>query len=472
MLALIGFLNHSIMIDNQLKSINPKNNIELRTWDILSLNDIDIIIKKTAQTQSNWSKIDLNTRLIHLKKLTQILRQRADDMSNLMADEMGKPKKQGLKEIIKCAWLCDYYLENSEKILSDKRVKTEFYESFVTYRPIGLVLGIMPWNFPFWQVFRFAVPSLIVGNGVLLKHASNVQGCASMIKDCFTEAGFPNNIFDNLTIPSSLVSKVIEHDQIQGVVITGSTDAGKAVAKIAGKNLKKTVLELGGNDPYLILDDAELDYAVKACIDGRLLNNGQSCISAKRLIVTKNNIKSFTNKLINKLGLKVMGDPHNDVDYGPLVSISARAKVHKMVKSSLKMGAKLNLGGEIPDSDGAFYPITVLSEVKPGMPAFDEEIFGPVFTIVEANDNSHAIDLANNSKYGLGAAVFTSNTKEGKKIAEEKIQAGICFVNDYVKSDPRLPFGGIKMSGYGRELSGYGLMEFVNIKSIVVEDNN
>ena len=392
-------------------------------------------------------------------------------MSALMADEMGKPKKQGMGEISKCVWLCDYYFKNSEQVLNDKHVETEFYESFVTYRPIGLVLGIMPWNFPFWQVFRYAIPSLIAGNGVLLKHASNVQGCANMINDCITEAGFPNNIFNNLQIPSSLVSKVIEHDQIQGVAITGSVNAGKAVAKIAGKNLKKTVLELGGNDPYLILDDAELDHAVKACVEGRLLNNGQSCISAKRLIVTKNNIESFTKKLIDNLVSKVMGDPHDDVDYGPLVSTSARAEVHKMVESSIKMGAKLNLGGKIPNIEGAYYPITVLSKVQPGMPAFEEEIFGPVFSIIEANNNDHAIDLANNSKYGLGAAVFSSDIGGGKKIAEEKIQAGVCFVNDYVKSDPRLPFGGVKMSGYGRELSGYGLMEFVNIKTIVVENN-
>ena len=322
----------------------------------------------------------------------------------------------------------------------------------------------MPWNFPFWQVFRYAIPSLIVGNGVLLKHASNVQGCANMIKDCIMQAEFPINIFNNLQIPSSLVSKVIKHDQVKGVAITGSTNVGKAVAKIAGENLKKTVLELGGNDPYLILDDADLDCAIEACIDGRLLNNGQSCISAKRIIVTKINIESFIKKLINKLDLKIMGDPHDDVDYGPLVSLSARAEVHKMVKSSIKMGAKLNLGGEIPDFDGAYYPITVLSKVQPGMPAFDEEIFGPIFSIIEANDNDHAIDLANDSKYGLGAAVFTSDVDKGRLIAEKKIQSGVCFVNDYVKSDPRLPFGGIKMSGYGRELSGYGLKEFVNIK--------
>ena len=471
MQVLIGFQNH-LMINNQLISINPKNNIKLSSWCIPSLNELYTIINKTAESQPEWSKTGLISRLNIVKNLTFLLKDRAEEMSILMADEMGKPKKQGVGEINKCIWLCDYYLKHAEQILIEKHVKTEFYESYITYRPLGIVLGIMPWNFPFWQVFRFAIPSLIVGNGVILKHASNVQGCANMIEDCFVQAGFPNDIFNNLHIPSSFVSKVIEHNQIQGVAFTGSTKAGKVVAKIAGKNLKKTVLELGGNDPYLILDDADLDCAIEACIDGRLLNNGQSCISAKRIIVTKNNIESFIKKLINNLDLKIMGDPHDDVDYGPLVSLSARAEVHKMVKSSIKMGAKLNLGGEIPDFDGAYYPITVLSKVQPGMPAFDEEIFGPIFSIIEANDNDHAIDLANDSKYGLGAAVFTSDVDKGRLIAEKKIQSGVCFVNDYVKSDPRSPFGGIKMSGYGRELSGYGLKEFVNIKSIVVENIN
>ena len=460
------------MIEKKINSINPKNNIKLSSWKIPSLHDLNVTIRKTAEAQMKWSEVSLISRLDFVKNLAQIISERAKEMSIIMANEMGKPKKQGIGEINKCVWLCDYYLKSSEKALSYNHVKTEFYESYISYRPLGLIFGIMPWNFPFWQVFRYAIPSLIVGNGVLLKHASNVQGCANMIKDCLMEAGLPSNIFNILQIPSSLVSKVIEHDQIQGVAFTGSTKAGKAVAKIAGKNLKKTVLELGGNDPYLILDDADLDHAVIACVEGRLLNSGQSCISAKRIIITINNIKPFTKKLINKLSSKIMGDPLDNVDYGPLVSSSARNEVHKMVQSSIEMGAKLNIGGKIPNSEGAYYPITVLSNVQPGMPAFEEEIFGPVFSIIEADDNDHAIDLANNSKFGLGAAVFTSDISKGKKIAEEKIQAGICFVNDYVKSDPRLPFGGVKMSGYGRELSSYGLMEFVNIKSIVVENNN
>ena len=419
MQVLIGFRNH-LMIKNRLKSINPKNNSKLSSWKIPSSNELSIAINKTAQAQVNWSEIGLISRLSIVKNLTHLLKDRAEEMSILMADEMGKPIKQGMGEISKCIWLCDYYLNNSKQVLCEKYVETEFNKSYVTYRPLGLILGIMPWNFPFWQVFRYAIPSLIVGNGVLLKHASNVQGCANMIKECFIKAELPNNLFNNLQIPNSLVSKVIENDKIQGVAITGSTKAGKAVAKIAGENLKKTVLELGGNDPYLIFDDANLDNAVKACINGRLLNNGQSCISAKRIIVTKNNIESFIKKLTTNLDLKIMGDPHDDVDYGPLVSLSARAEVDKMVKSSIKMGAKLNLGGEIPDFDGAYYPITVLSNVQPGMPAFDEEIFGPIFSIIEANDNDHAIDLANDSKYGLGAAVFTSDINNGRMIAEKK----------------------------------------------------
>ena len=467
---LIGFLNH-LMNKQQLFSINPKNNLKISSWDVPTFDEVYDIIEKTYKSHLEWTSLDLNSRINKIKELGFLIKDKSKMLSILMADEMGKPIKQGLLELNKCIWLCNYYFENAEKFLVKNEIKTEYHKSFVTYSPVGLVLGIMPWNFPFWQVFRFAIPSLVVGNGILLKHSSNVQGCANSIESCFRKAGFPNNIFNNLQIPSPLVSKVIEHNHIQGIAFTGSTNAGKEVAKIAGRNLKKVVLELGGNDPYLILEDAELDHAVKACIEGRLLNNGQSCISAKRIIVTKNNIKSFTEKLIANLDSKVMGDPYDDVDYGPLVSLSARAEVHKMVKSSIKMGAKLNLGGEIPDSNGAYYPIIVLSKVKPGMPAFDEEVFGPVFSIIEAKDNSHAIDLANNSKYGLGAAIFTSDINEGRKIAEEKIQAGVCFVNDYVKSDPRLPFGGVKMSGYGRELSGYGLKEFVNIKTIVVENN-
>tara|TARA_Y100000768_G_scaffold357912_1_gene313332 strand:- start:165 stop:1535 length:1371 start_codon:yes stop_codon:yes gene_type:complete len=453
----------------RLKSINPKNNLNINYWDVPSQIEIGRIINVASITQLSWQNLKLDYRLELINNLSKVLKSQSKELSILMADEMGKPVKQGNLEIEKCIWLCKYYSQNANDILSIKNIKTEYYKSYVSYQPIGLVLGVMPWNFPFWQVFRFSVPALIVGNGILLKHASNVQGCANAIMDCFIEAGFPKHIFNNLQIPSSMVDGVIENKKVSGVVITGSTQAGRSVAKKAGECLKKTVLELGGNDAYIILDDANIDLAVKLCVEGRILNAGQSCISAKRLIITKKNIDRFIEKLINKLEIKVVGDPYDDVDLGPLASKRARNEVNDFVEQSIIDGAILKMGGEISEYEGAYYPVTVLVNVKPGMPAFDEEIFGPVFSIIKAENDDDAINLANESKFGLGSAVFTSDIEVGEKIANEKIQSGLCFVNDYVKSDPRLPFGGIKSSGYGRELSSYGLMEFVNIKTVVVQ---
>lgn len=468
MLVLIGFLKRS-MKTKQLNSINPKNSLKIRSWNVFSQKKIETMVRDSIDAQIIWKTRKLDSRLILIKKLSSTLKDNIKNFSALMADEMGKPLVQGEAEINKCIWLCNYYLDNAVAFLSPEEIETEFYKSYISFQPLGLVFGIMPWNFPFWQVFRYAVPALIVGNGVLLKHASNVQGCANAIEKCFKDAGFPEHIFKNLQIPSEMVANVIENNKVAGVAFTGSTLAGKEVAKKGGEFLKKTILELGGNDPYIILDDANIDKAVEACIEGRLLNTGQSCISAKRLIVTNKNILSFTNKLIENLKSKVVGDPYDDVDIGPLVSLIAREEVHELVSKSIQLGAKVKLGGKIPKTKGAYYPITVITNVKPGMPAFDEEIFGPVVSIIEAENDEEAIRLANNSKYGLGAAVFTDDIKKGEMIANEKFEAGLCFVNDYVKSDPRLPFGGVKMSGHGRELSSYGLKEFVNIKTVVVK---
>ena len=465
---LIGSLNH-LMSNRKLYSINPKNNIKIRSWNIPSQNEIDSIINSASDAQILWEKTEINLRINLVKELAKSLKDQNKELCILMADEIGKPLSQGKLEINKCIFLCDYFSEIAKSALSQNNIETEYFKSYVLHKPIGLVFGVMPWNFPFWQVIRYSVPALIVGNGVLLKHASNVQGCANAIEHCIADSGFPQNIFKNLQIPSDMVNNVIENDKVSGVAITGSTQAGRAVAKKAGESLKKTVLELGGNDPYLILDDADIEQAVFSCVEGRILNGGQSCISAKRLIVTEKNIDIFTKKIINLLQTKIVGDPYDDVDLGPLASLSARNEVHRMVIKSIKCGAKLELGGDFSEVEGSYYPITILSDVKPGMPAFDDEIFGPVFSIIKAKNDKEAIFLANESKFGLGAAVFTSNIKRGEKIANEKIKSGLCFVNDYVKSDPRLPFGGIKSSGYGRELSSYGLMEFVNIKTVVVQ---
>jgi succinate-semialdehyde dehydrogenase/glutarate-semialdehyde dehydrogenase len=387
-----------------------------------------------------------------------------------MAEEMGKPVSQGLGEVEKCASLCEYYKEEAFGFLADKSVEIAGQKSIISIQPMGLILGVMPWNFPFWQVFRFAIPTITAGNGAILKHASNVQGCAFAIEKSFKDSGFPENIFRNIVVPGREMEEVIKHPAIAAITLTGSTPAGKSIAMTAGSVLKKTVLELGGSDPYIILEDANVDLAVDACISGRILNTGQSCIAAKRLIVTENLYDTFLSKLEDKLSDKIMGDPKDDVDIGPMVSIEARDEVHDQVCRSIEAGAKLKLGGIIPKEVGAFYPITLLSEVEPGMTAFDEEIFGPVFTVIKARDEANAIELGNQTEFGLGSAVFTSDLEKGESIAKTQLNVGACFVNDFVKSDPRLPFGGIKESGYGRELSIYGMMEFVNVKTIVVKN--
>ncbi len=454
-----------------LVSINPATGSLIKSFDQYNERKIDRIIAGAYKAQKNWGSTVLQLRLACLKRLSEILADSKKEYASLMAEEMGKPLKQGIGEIEKCIWLCNYFIGNSKNYLSDKIIRTRGQKSFITFKPLGLILGIMPWNFPFWQVFRFSVPSIIAGNGVILKHAPNVQGCAFKIESSFSEAGFPKNLFQNIVISSKRVSNVIKSPKIAAITLTGSTLAGKSVAETSGKVLKKTVLELGGSDPYIILEDADIEKSINSCIEGRLLNAGQSCISAKRLIVVDKLYDQFLTLLENKLSKKIMGDPKDDVDLGPMVSIEARKVVHSQVLKSIKNGANLILGGNIPDMQGSFYPITLLSNVKPGMAAFDEEIFGPVFSVIKAENENNAIDLANNSTFGLGAAVFTKNIKKGEEIAKNRLDAGLCFVNDFVKSDPRLPFGGVKQSGYGRELSIYGLLEFINIKTIVINDD-
>ena len=328
----------------------------------------------------------------------------------------------------------------------------------------------MPWNFPFWQVFRFAAPGLMAGNAGILKHASNVSGCALAIEEVFREAGFPENLFRTILVPSSQMEEVIKNEKVKAVTLTGSVPAGKAVAKTAGSVLKKTVMELGGSDPYVILEDADLEMAADTCVTARLINGGQSCIAAKRFVVVEKVYIEFEKLFVEKMKSKKMGDPFDESNHiGPQASVSLRDELHQQVEKSIVLGAKLLLGGKIPEIEGAWYPPTVLSNVKKGMPAYDEELFGPVAALIKAKDEAEAIQIANDSIFGLGAAVFTRDIKRGEKIAKEKLQAGCCFVNAFVKSDPRLPFGGIKESGYGRELSSFGIREFVNIKTVYIK---
>ena len=453
-----------------LISINPANNKKINSYEEISKDSINQIIDSSFNTFLEWRNKSFSYRAKKMRHLAELLKQKKDPLGLLMTKEMGKPIKQSIAEAEKCAWVCEYYADNAEKFLSQKEIPTGSTKSFISFQPIGIVLAIMPWNFPFWQVFRFASPALMAGNVGILKHASNVQGCAIEIEKLFLEAGFPKFAFSNLVIGSKKVSNVIKNSKISAVTLTGSTPAGKSVASLAGSLLKKTVLELGGNDPYVILEDADLDNAVKSCIAGRMLNAGQSCIAAKRFIVVQSSLKEFIDKVHNEIKKMKMGDPINpDINIGPMVNNIARDELHQQVLISIEKGAKLLFGGKIPQLDGAFYPPTLLVDVEPGMPAFDDELFGPVAVVISAKDQSHAIELANKTNFGLGAAIFTRDLDKGENIATKELEAGSCFVNDFVKSDPRLPFGGIKESGYGRELSEFGIQEFVNIKSVVVQ---
>jgi len=455
---------------SDLRSINPSNGDIVGVYPQLSVQELNQLILEVNSEFDFWRKIPIKDRCQYFKYLAEAIQMRKDEFARLMALEMGKPLSQGIVELEKCAWVCNYYADNGEKFLADQNIITDASESYVSFQPLGVILAIMPWNFPFWQVFRFVAPAMIAGNVAVLKHASNVQGCADAIEGLFIEVGIPNNTFRNLTIDSSKVEYVIENPFIKAVSLTGSTSAGKSVAKKAGSVLKKTVLELGGSDPYVVLKDADLDIAVDACISGRLLNSGQSCIAAKRYIVDINIQLEFEKKIINKMKKQKVGDPFLDKStVGPMVNKAAKDELAIQVSKSIDEGAKLIYESDVPNSEtGCYHPIMVLSNVKPGMPAFDEELFGPVACIITAQDQSEAISLANQTAYGLGAAVFTSDIEKGKEIAKVELEAGAGFVNDFVRSDPRLPFGGVKESGYGNELSSYGILEFVNIKTVYI----
>ena len=448
-------------------SVNPATGKRIKKYKAHSDKEINKKITETHNAWLQWKHTDSNERSRLLNNMADVLHQQKDELAHLMALEMGKPLAQGLAEIDKCASVCNYYADNAADYLKEQLITTEASKSYVTFKPIGVVLAVMPWNFPFWQVFRFLAPALAAGNCGVLKHASNVPGCALAIEQIVKEAGFPNKVFQTLLASGSQVEKIIEHEKIMAVTLTGSTVAGQKVAQKAGSLIKKTVLELGGSDAYMVLEDADLEEAAEMCVNSRIINSGQSCIAAKRFIVVKAVEKEFTRLFLQKMAAKKMGDPmKKETDIGPQARVDLRDELHEQVKASIAKGAKCILGGVIPTGKNAFYPPTILTKVKPGMPAHDEELFGPVAAIISAKDENDAIKIANGSVFGLGGAVFTKDKKRGDLIASTKLEAGSCFVNSMVKSDPRLPFGGIKQSGYGRELGLFGIHEFVNIKTI------
>lgn len=452
-----------------IEAVNPLTGAVIATYTPMAPDQTAGIVAQAHEAFTAWRRLSFAERAKPMRAAAAILRRDAADFAALMAREMGKPVKDGVAEIGKCAGACEFFAENAARFLEAESIPTEARKSFVTFQPLGVVLAVMPWNFPFWQVFRFAAPALMAGNAGVLKHASNVPGSALAIEQVFKEAEFPPNLFRTLMIGSREVEAVIAHPRVAAVTLTGSTGAGRAVARKAGEMLKKTVLELGGSDPYLVLGDADLDLAAKVCAKGRMVNGGQSCIAAKRFIVVDSVRKDFEARFLKAMAAVKMGDPmQEDTQLGPQARHDLRDELHAQVEKSIAKGATLLLGGKIPEGPGAFYPPTVLTDVKPGMPAYEEELFGPVAAVIPVANEAEAIAAANDSVFGLGAAVLTQDLARGETIAAQFIDSGCVFVNEAVRSDQRMPFGGVKESGYGRELSAYGIREFVNIKSVYI----
>jgi succinate-semialdehyde dehydrogenase/glutarate-semialdehyde dehydrogenase len=451
------------------QTINPASGAVVASYEETSPDAVQATIASAHQAYLEWRQTSFRQRAGLMRGAADVLRGNAREYARLMAEEMGKPIRDGIAEIQKCAGGCDYFAENAERFLAPEPVATEARKSYVAFNPLGVVLAVMPWNFPFWQVFRFAAPGLMAGNAGVLKHASNVPGCALAIEQVFRKAGFPEHLFRTLLIGSKEVTAVIEHPLVRAVTLTGSGPAGRAVASKAGAMLKKTVLELGGSDPYLVLEDADLEQAAVLCTKGRLINMGQSCIAAKRFIVVEKVRSRFEELFVQRMSAAKFGDPLSEqTELGPLARHDLRDALHDQVQRSVAVGARCLLGGKIPDGPGAYYPPTVLTDVEKGMPAYQEELFGPVAAVIPVKDEEGAIAVANDSVFGLGGAVLTGDRERGERIARERIQSGSIFVNEAVRSDARLPFGGVKESGYGRELSNYGIKEFVNIKSVYV----
>ena len=454
---------------SQITTINPATGAEIKSYEVYDNKRVDKALKHARKAWEVWRGEPYSKRGVVLKNVAKELRVQKEYLALLATEEMGKPIQQGRDEVEKCAKMLEFYAKEGAKMLANEVVETEAYKSYVAFQPLGVVLAIMPWNFPYWQVFRAMGPALMAGNVMVLKHASNVCACALAIEQVIKKAGAPKGIFQTLILPSSRIEELIGNDAIAAVTLTGSTAAGRQVAAAAGRALKKQVLELGGSDAYIILEDADIKKAAEICVNGRLVNSGQSCIAAKRFIVIKSIRKAFELEMAAQMNRVTFGDPMDETNrVGPMARKDLRDELHQQVEQSVAKGAKVLCGGFVPDDDGAYYPPTVLTNVKKGMPGYEEELFGPVASIIEAKDEQDAIRIANDSIYGLGGGIISKNRARAEKLALQ-MDSGSCFVNDFVHSDQRLPFGGVKQSGYGRELGSFGIKEFVNVKTVYVK---
>jgi succinate-semialdehyde dehydrogenase/glutarate-semialdehyde dehydrogenase len=453
----------------KIYSINPATEEILAEFSILTKAQIEEKIILSSKAFEKWKKTTFQVRKTLMKKVAKILLRDKKKYARTITLEMGKTIKESLSEVEKCATLCELLAETTEKMVMEETIKTEGTKSYVRFEPIGTIFAIMPWNYPFWQVFRAAIPTIMVGNTLLLKHASNVPQSSELIEKIFLEAGFPKGVLQNLLIDPSLSSYVIENKLVHGVTLTGSERAGSAVASLAGKSIKKSVLELGGSDPFIVLDDADVKKAAVTAASARLSVAGQVCIAAKRFIVSKRIALQFTKELVKNFSSKKIGDPLlNTTDIGPLSGKKILDTIEEQVNSSVKMGAQILIGGKRTPGKGYFFPPTIVSGVTKKMPLYSEEVFGPVAAVFVAENDDEAIEIANDTRFGLGASVWTKDMKRAEKFIEN-LQSGLVFVNSKVTSNIRMPFGGTKMSGYGRELSHFGIKEFMNIKTVFIE---
>ena len=449
-----------------IQTINPTTGEVLETFEPYSEQQVNQALDQAHQAFVHWRKLSFAERGNHLRSVASHLRDHKTELARLAVLEMGKSITEAEAEVEKCAWNCDYFAENAARFLADEKAASNASESYIAFRPLGVVLAIMPWNFPYWQVFRFAAPALMAGNTTVLKHASNVSGVALKIEHIFQEAGVPQGVLRTVLVPGSETRRLIEDPRITAITLTGSEAAGVDVASTSGHVLKKTVLELGGSDPFIVLEDADLDEAAQVAVTARFQNNGQSCISAKRFIVVDAVAEAFEQKFVANTAKLKVGDPlEYDTRIGPVARKDLQETLDQQVQQSIQQGARVLIGGRPGEGKGCFYEPTILTDVTPQMSVFTDETFGPVAAVIRARDTEHALELANNSKFGLSSNLWTRDIEQARELAA-RIEAGGVFINGMTASDPRLPFGGVKSSGYGRELSSFGIQEFVNVQTV------
>lgn len=456
---------------NTVVTINPYTEAAIQEFELLTAEEANDAVENAHTCFETWRFKTVEERARLALNLADLIEDNEAALIQLMTEEMGKVKAQGKQEVALCAEICRYTAKIAEKELANEDREYEQGRAIVTYQPIGVILGIQPWNFPLYQVIRYSITNIVAGNTTVMKHASNVFGMAKKIQELYEQAGFPKHCYQSLLIDGEGASKLIEHPKVMGVTFTGSDKIGKSVAEASAKLAKKTVLELGSNDAFLVLDDADIKLAIAACVKGRIINNGETCVSAKRFIVTEKNYEAFKKGFAEAMGQLTMDDPNKDgVDLGPMAREDLRDELHEQVRKSIEAGATIVCGCEIPDRQGYFYPPSILENVKPGMPAYDDELFGPVASLIKVSDDDEAIKVANDSRYGLGGGIFSQNVEKAVELATKHFETGMVNINGYGLAHPNLPFGGVKQSGYGREHGGFGLKEFVNIKSVMIAE--